>query len=168
MKPKIWLPATWSFKQTHNIKTTSYDFDFVSTGFWLKGVLLRLDCCQLQAKVCAWGTGLTACSSLPRKKVWLCELTVPPWLTWDVKQQKQTNKTQMKQIQNICWLYRGKPFYWDNSFVSIIAQTLLLTNILMSRDVISNNVAFWQVNTLTSLWSLLLSLETPNVVQSVA
>ena len=29
-------------------------------------------CCQLQAKVC-----VTACSSLPRKKVWLGELTVP-------------------------------------------------------------------------------------------
>ena len=25
-------------------------------------------CCQLQVKVCARGTGLTACSSLPRKK----------------------------------------------------------------------------------------------------
>ena len=38
---------------------------------------------------------LTACSSLPRKKVWLGELTVPPWpklLSWDAKQQnKQTN-----------------------------------------------------------------------------
>ena len=34
--------------------------------------------------------------------------------------------------------------------------------------VISNNVAFWQVLTQTSLCSLLLSLETPNDVQSVA
>ena len=34
--------------------------------------------------------------------------------------------------------------------------------------VISNNVAFRQVKTLTSLCSLLLSLETPNNVHSVA
>ena len=34
--------------------------------------------------------------------------------------------------------------------------------------VISNNVAFWQVQTQTSLCSLLLSLETPIDVQSVA
>ena len=33
-------------------------------------------CCQLQAKVCARLLD-TACSSLPRKKVWLGELTVP-------------------------------------------------------------------------------------------
>ena len=33
---------------------------------------------------------------------------------------------------------------------------------------ISNNVAFWQVSTQTSLCSLLLSLETANGVQSVA
>ena len=36
------------------------------------------------------------------------------------------------------------------------------------RHVISNNVVFWQVKTQTSLYSLLLSLETPNAVQSVA
>ena len=35
-------------------------------------------------------------------------------------------------------------------------------------DVISNNVAFWQVKTKTSLCSLLLILETPNDVWSVA
>ena len=34
--------------------------------------------------------------------------------------------------------------------------------------VISNNVVFWHVQTPTSLCSLLLSLETPNGVQSVA
>ena len=34
--------------------------------------------------------------------------------------------------------------------------------------VISNNVAFWQVKTQTSLCSLLFSLETSNDVQSVA
>ena len=33
---------------------------------------------------------------------------------------------------------------------------------------ISNKVAFYQVKTQTSLYSLLLSLETPNDVQSVA
>ena len=32
---------------------------------------------------------------------------------------------------------------------------------------ISNNVAFWQVETQTSLCSLLLSLETPNYIQLV-
>ena len=43
---------------------------------------------------------LTACSSLPRKKVWLGELTVPQWpqlLTWDVKQQNKTN-THMEGV----------------------------------------------------------------------
>ena len=34
--------------------------------------------------------------------------------------------------------------------------------------VISNNVVYWQVLTQTSLCSLLLSLETPNDVESVA
>ena len=33
---------------------------------------------------------------------------------------------------------------------------------------ISNNVAFWNVQAQTSLCSLLLSLETPNAVRSVA
>ena len=37
-----------------------------------------------------------------------------------------------------------------------------------ARHVISNNVAFLQVKTQASLCSLLLSLETPNDVQSVA
>ena len=36
------------------------------------------------------------------------------------------------------------------------------------RQEISNNVAFWQVKTQTSLGSLILSLETPIDVQSVA
>ena len=36
------------------------------------------------------------------------------------------------------------------------------------RHVISNNVAFWHEYTQTSLCSLLLSLETPNYVRSVA
>ena len=36
------------------------------------------------------------------------------------------------------------------------------------QHVISNNVAFWQVQTQTSLCSLLLSLETPKCVQPVA
>ena len=40
---------------------------------------------------------LTACSSLPRKKVWLCELTSPHTHTtmaveWDVKQNVKTNQ----------------------------------------------------------------------------
>ena len=36
------------------------------------------DCCQLQVKVFAQSTGFkTACSSLPRKKMWLGDLTVP-------------------------------------------------------------------------------------------
>ena len=36
------------------------------------------------------------------------------------------------------------------------------------QHMISNNLAFWQVLTQMSLCSLLLSLETPNAVQSVA
>ena len=41
---------------------------------------------------------LTACSSLPRKKVWLGELTVPPWpqlLTLDVKQPNKHNNNSI-------------------------------------------------------------------------
>ena len=34
-------------------------------------------CCQLQAQV--YASELLACSSLPREKVWLVELTIPPW-----------------------------------------------------------------------------------------
>ena len=39
--------------------------------------------------------------------------------------------------------------------------------IIDPRYVISNNVVFWHVYTQTGLCSLLLSLETPNDVQSV-
>ena len=47
-------------------------------------------------------------------------------------------------------------------------KSCLISSIYELRHVISNNVAFWQVWIQTSLCSLLLSLETPNDVQSVA
>ena len=53
------------------------DHEIISTVILLPSAeSFMKGCCQLQAKVCAryW---LTACSSLPRKKVWLGELTVP-------------------------------------------------------------------------------------------
>ena len=43
-----------------------------------------------------------------------------------------------------------------------------ISNIYEPRHVISSNVVFWQVSTLMSLCSLILSLETPNDVRSVA
>ena len=65
------------------------DHEIISTVILLSSAeSFKKVCCQLQAKVCARSTGLTASSSLPRKKVWLGELTVPP-LTWDVKQQNK-------------------------------------------------------------------------------
>ena len=44
----------------------------------------------------------------------------------------------------------------------------ITTSIIELRSVISNNVAFLQVQTQTSLCSLILSLETSNDVQPVA
>ena len=45
---------------------------------------------------------------------------------------------------------------------------LMLLYIYEPQHVISNNVVFWQVQAQMSLCSHLLSLETPNDVQSVA
>ena len=55
------------------------DHEIISTVILLPSAdSFKKGCCQLQVKVCActnyW---LTTCSSLPRKKVWLGELTVP-------------------------------------------------------------------------------------------
>ena len=57
------------------------DYEIISTLNLLPSAeLFKKGCCQLQAKVCARSTNwLIACSSLPRKKVWLGELIVPPW-----------------------------------------------------------------------------------------
>ena len=49
-----------------------------------------------------------------------------------------------------------------------VALCVLLFQSNEPRHVISNNVVFWQLLTQTSLCSLLLSLEAPNDVQSVA
>ena len=54
------------------------------------------------------------------------------------------------------------------AMIAIRRTTETIKHIFEPWHVISNNVAFWQVLTQTSLWSLLLSLETPNYVQSVA
>ena len=54
------------------------DYEIISTVILLPFAgSFKKHCCQLKANICAkyW---LTACSSLPRKKVWLGELTVPP------------------------------------------------------------------------------------------
>ena len=53
-------------------------------------------------------------------------------------------------------------------YIHLFKLNILWINIIEPRHVTSNNVAFWQVLTQTSLCSLLLSLETPNDVQSVA
>ena len=54
------------------------DYEIISTVLLLPSFYsFKKDCCQLQAKVCA-RSSLTARSSLPRKKVWLGELTVSP------------------------------------------------------------------------------------------
>ena len=45
------------------------DHEIISTVILLPSAdSFKKGCCQLQAKICAWITGLTACSSLPRKK----------------------------------------------------------------------------------------------------
>ena len=52
------------------------DHEIISTVILLPSAeSFMKGCSQLQAKVCARITG----SSLPRKKVWLGELTVPQW-----------------------------------------------------------------------------------------
>ena len=49
-------------------------FEIISTVILLPSAeSFKKDCYQLQAKVCARHT-----ASLPRKKVWLGELTIPP------------------------------------------------------------------------------------------
>ena len=51
------------------------DHEIISTVILLPSAdSFKKGCCQLQAKVCARITGY-----LPRKKVWLGELTVPQW-----------------------------------------------------------------------------------------
>ena len=81
------------------------DHDIISTAILLSSAdSFKKDCCQLQANVCTnyW---LTA-----QEKVWLGELTVPPWprlLTWDVKQENK---------QNICCGCSKEPSLWDGSF----------------------------------------------------
>ena len=51
------------------------DYEIISTVILLPSAdSFKKGCCPLQAKVCARITGFkTACSSLPRKKVWLGE-----------------------------------------------------------------------------------------------
>ena len=54
------------------------DYEIISMVILLPSAeSFKKDCRQLQVKVCAQSTGLSACSSLPRKKVWLVELTLP-------------------------------------------------------------------------------------------
>ena len=54
------------------------DNEIISTFILLPSVnSFKMGCCQFHAKVCAQSTGLTAYSSLPRKKVRLGEGTVP-------------------------------------------------------------------------------------------
>ena len=53
--------------------------EIISTVILLpSAVSFKKDFCQLQAKVLCTKYWLTACSSLPKKKVWLGELTLPP------------------------------------------------------------------------------------------
>ena len=56
----------------------------------------------------------------------------------------------------------------SDKYETVITQDSGIYCIYELRHVISNNMAFWPVYTQTSLCSLLLSLETPNDVQSVA
>ena len=61
---------------------------------------------------------LTACSSLPRKKVFLYigELTVPPWpllLTWDVKQQNKWTISPCGVQFGLKKYYRSTIFWWQ-------------------------------------------------------
>ena len=65
------------------------------------------------------------------------------------------------RFRDLCYL-ANFPTFEDDSI------DMVSTIINEPRHVISNNVAFWQVQTRTSLCSLLLSLETPNGVQLVA
>ena len=77
----------------------------------------------------------------------------------------------------VLFLISSKLQHHISSFVITIICVLcwccLLLFFILTSDAelvheVSNNVAFWHVKTWTSLCSLLLSLETPNGVQSVA
>ena len=72
MKIQIKIPA-----RSHTF--VEIDHEIISTVILLPSAeSFMKGCCQLQAKVCAQLlVNCFACSSLPRKKVWLGELTVP-------------------------------------------------------------------------------------------
>ena len=72
-------PGVASSIQARSHTFVEIDHEIISMVILLPSAdLFKKGCCQLQANLCAQITGLTACSSLPRKKVWLPELTVPP------------------------------------------------------------------------------------------
>ena len=56
------------------------DYEIISKVILLPSTeSFKKDCCQLQAKVCAQSTGQLLVQACPGKKVWLGELTIPPW-----------------------------------------------------------------------------------------
>ena len=58
---------------------------------------------------------LTASSSLPKKKVWLGELSVPTWpltIDWDIK-----NHPKPKRWGLIFWFYRLNSFSLNNNYI---------------------------------------------------
>ena len=67
-------------------------------------------------------------------------------------------------------LYKRSCLIMLAKFSSLVCESLMsgITKLFEPWHVISNNVAFWQVETQTSLCSLLLNLETLNDIRSVA
>ena len=77
------------------------DHEIISTVILLPSAeSFKKGCCQLQAKVCTkvHEVLVNGLFKLAQEKVWLGELTVPPWpwlLTWDVKQQNKQTKLDL-------------------------------------------------------------------------
>ena len=72
-------PAVASSTPARSCTFMKIDHEIISTVILIPSAdSFKKGCCQLQVKVYARSTGyITACSSLPRKNVWLDELTVP-------------------------------------------------------------------------------------------
>ena len=82
---RVWLQIQGLPVRSRSHTFVEIDYEIISPFPWIiqEGLL------SVTSESMCMKYWLTACSRLPRKKVWLGELNVPPWpylLTWDVKQ----------------------------------------------------------------------------------
>ena len=148
--PPLWIHPWWIFDDTFPVSITARNKTNIIILVW--------------SKLLVWVSSPADITmlSLSAASYWFKPgRSVRTWLKncWLYKknQNKQNHQQHCSMWQtDHSWLYYG------------IYRRKKQDTTYEPWHVISNNVAFWQVETQTSLCNLLLNLETPNDVQSVA